>query len=185
MKNMHGELPFAFLPGAEAGCGRDGAFFHCYDQRKSLLETIAYIGPDFDLAMLGEYLEEEKEKGFLGIWDTGAEMTTISPAVIGRLELEPAKRAPILINGRVPAYPYDISLLLPNGWGRTRLGVYGFSNPGGHDFVIGMDIITEGELAVSTYAEKTSISFSSHAKGWIDFRSHDLRYHIRRPASKR
>jgi predicted aspartyl protease len=97
------------------------------------------------------------------LWDTGAVVTCITPAVRDRLKLLPfdADDAVMLagIGGEVPAGFSFVNICLPHNIEIKSCPVYVLDLPGDEDMIIGMDIITMGDFAVCNADGKTSFSF--------------------------
>lgn len=75
-----------------------------------------------------------------------------------------------MANGKIVAPRYNISLTLQNNVVFSNIQASLFTNNGdGFDFLIGMDIISQGSLAVTNYNGSMRISFEYPAHGTIDF----------------
>lgn len=113
-------------------------------------------------------------KQFKGIWDTGASGTVINSRIINELNLKPTGKVKILAvgdNGKVNEYitdTYSINIVLPN-----KVTIYGVvaakGEIGGGDALIGMDVITLGDLAITNSNHKTVMSFMTPSVQEIDF----------------
>ena len=107
---------------------------------------------------------------FDGIWDTGATGSLISANVVERCDLKQTGVATIrTANGNEDTVPtYIVNLRLPN-----QVVVMGIpvarGSFGDADVLIGMDVITKGDFAVSNWDGKTSFSFRVPSLGEIDF----------------
>ena len=107
---------------------------------------------------------------FDGIWDTGATGSLISANVVERCDLKQTGVATIrTANGNEDTVPtYIVNLRLPN-----QVVVMGIpvarGSFGDADVLIGMDVITKGDFAVSNWDGKTSFSFRVPSRGEIDF----------------
>lgn len=108
---------------------------------------------------------------FLALWDTGATRTCISEEVAKELKLVPTGKE--IINtpsGSSIQNSYLVDLLLPNGVVvqsvmviDTKIGSQQI------DLLIGMDIITLGDFAVSNFNNKTYFSFRTPSQEHIDY----------------
>jgi len=104
------------------------------------------------------------------LWDTGASCSLIRPEVAERLGLTAFSMTRMSTpSGKdIPTNVYAINLYLPNNVGfrdvRVLEGI-----PGDCDILIGMDVIGEGDFAVSNYNGKTTFSFRVPSCAEIDF----------------
>ncbi len=111
---------------------------------------------------------------YQAIWDTGATNTVISQKVVSDLGLKPSGKVTVQGVGAsgTPAHhecnTYLVNLLLPN-----QVGFYGVrvseNSIAGCDVLIGMDLITTGDLAITNHNGKTTFSFRFPACEEIDF----------------
>ena len=116
----------------------------------------------------------EFKKDFIPVkaqWDTGATGTCISKEVVKRLNLIP----PGMIRVQTPSgegtmNKYMINLILNNEVRVMNLSVMD-SEIGnqGIDVLIGMDIISLGDFAVSNYEGKTQFSFRIPSQEHIEY----------------
>jgi hypothetical protein len=95
------------------------------------------------------------------IWDTGATCTVINPSVQKNLNLCAVRRAIAKgVNSIEYADVVPIDINLPNGFiVRNILALVADINSGGSDVLIGMDIITQGDSAISSTGGETVFSF--------------------------
>ena len=116
-----------------------------------------------------EISQETEMTTFNALWDTGATCTVISSKVAKLLELATFSQTTINhANGQSVVNIHDISLTLPN---RTlfpfvrvlETELYGF------DLLIGMDIISQGDISISNKDGKTTFSFRLPSYREIDF----------------
>jgi hypothetical protein len=126
------------------------------------LDTPCYISKPFNPANgIPDYPKTE----FKALWDTGATGSVITPRAVEACGLKPMRRIrPILIqgvDGYEPSEAYVINLSLPDKITFHELTVV-LKNPGKDvwwDVIIGMDIISTGELIVKNVNSKTEWSF--------------------------
>lgn len=106
---------------------------------------------------------------FLGIWDTGATGTVISKNVVDKLHLMPIGKVKAFhADGESIVNVYVINLFLPNRVAFPLVRVTeGKLN--GADLLIGMDIITQGDLSVTNINGKTTFSFRLPSMKEIDY----------------
>ena len=107
------------------------------------------------------------------LWDTGATQTCITEALAKTLKLEPVgMREMRTAGGDVPTKVYHISLKLPNKMYIRQVEAMEVGNIGENiDALIGMDVITMGDFAISMKGSKTVFSFRIPSKETIDFRN--------------
>jgi len=96
---------------------------------------------------------------FPAIWDTGATGTVITSQVVEGCNLKPTGAAKVYgVNGSHNANCYLVDVWLPNGVIITNVrAVEGQIN--GASVLIGMNIISLGDFAISNYRGKTTFSF--------------------------
>lgn len=106
---------------------------------------------------------------YVALWDTGCSMTTIGRHVANDLELEAAQKISTnTVGGVVDANTYVVDILLPNVINIPSLLVQD-GELVGCDVLIGMDIIGQGDFAVSNILGETLFSFQIPSDKVIDF----------------
>lgn len=99
------------------------------------------------------------------IWDTGAQHCVITRSLCARLKLSPRAKASFAGVGGLVSGGTDVVYLSLSGDGDTFLialaGVVE-SLPGNVDMLIGMDVITQGDFAVSTNEGIITVAFSPY-----------------------
>ncbi len=122
---------------------------------------------------------------FDGIWDTGATGSLISANVVERCDLKQTGVATIrTANGNEDTVPtYVINLRLPNQVVVMGIPV-ALGSFGDADVLIGMDVITKGDFAVSNWDGKTSFSFRVPSRGETDFVKEEERSRRKRRARR-
>lgn len=108
-------------------------------------------------------------KPFVAIWDTGATNTVITSSVVNELSLSPSGRVTVVgVHGANETNTYMVNVILPN-----KVGCVGVRVSEGQlrdaDVLIGMDIITSGDFAISNAEGKTCWTFRIPAVSEIDF----------------
>ncbi len=104
------------------------------------------------------------------LWDTGATKSVISPVVASTLSLSPVGTVNVAHAGGVGQSPtYVVNLTLPNRVGINGILVYQFPGGGGFEMLIGMDIISHGDLSVTNVGGKTCMSFRMPSVAEHDF----------------
>ena len=105
-----------------------------------------------------------------GVWDTGASMTVISQRVVTDLSLSCIDRQPQhTANREREAGVYLVEIILPNRVRFQALRVMDGELVQGVDILIGMDIISQGDFAVTNHQGKTFLSFQIPSRRRIDF----------------
>lgn len=106
---------------------------------------------------------------FRALWDTGATGTVISPKVVADLGLKSVQKSNMThADGTVEVDVYVINIRLPNGVGFSMVPVL-CSNITGTDVLIGMDIISQGDFALTNVGKKTVFSFRVPSVETIDY----------------
>jgi hypothetical protein len=109
-------------------------------------------------------------KEYDGIWDTGATASVVTERVVTECGL---KQIGIVeahgVDGKYLTEVYLMSLRVPNGVGWPFMKVTKGKLPPGADVLIGMDIISRGDFAVTNFQGKTAFSFRWPSMERIDF----------------
>jgi len=131
-----------------------------------VLNSQAWIGPAF---IASGAVGPTALKSYLAIWDTGATGTVVSQNVIDQLGLKPVGMTVASgIQGDHNTEVYLICVGLPNGVGFPSIkATRGIIR--GADVLIGMDIITRGDFAITHQNGKTCFSFRCPSCETIDF----------------
>lgn len=105
------------------------------------------------------------------LWDTGATASCISSEVAKNLGMIPTGRRAIATpSGRTTVNTYEIDIVLPNNVRIAGVPVSDSSiGSQGLGMLIGMDIISMGDFAVTTAGGKTIFSYVMPSIGAIDF----------------
>ena len=104
-----------------------------------------------------------------GIWDTGATGSAITSEVAKKLGLKPITMTDVHTAGGIRACNvYMVDLLLPNDILVSNVQVTE-ADMTSNDVLIGMDIITLGDFAITNFGGKTRFSFSIPSTRTIDF----------------
>ena len=106
-----------------------------------------------------------------GLWDTGATASCISPEVATNLKLASVGISNVNHAGGVgTSSKYLVNFFLPNSVGVAGVLVHEFAAvPGDFGVIIGMDIISRGDFAVTHEDGKGCVSFRMPSCGQIDF----------------
>ena len=129
---------------------------------------------------LWEQGKQTKMHPFKAIWDTGATASVISRAVVDTCQLKPIGFGKVYhAQGESTTEVYVVSIKLPNGVlispVRVTRGVLKDT-----DVLIGMDIISKGDFAVTNRGNRTRFSFRIPSRADIDFVSEDRHVNARR-----
>lgn len=147
-----------------------GAFTIDYPHMKNRLES--------DLTVFdgnGKPSSDRSEKKWRALWDTGATMSCISQRIADELQLQPLQIIKVYsATNEVLAITYYVGLLLPNHF-TTKVIAAGVPRMSDDvDIVIGMDVISKGDFAVTNVNRKTSFSFRIPSKKRIDYMQEPL-----------
>ncbi len=111
-------------------------------------------------------------KTYNGIWDTGATQTAITKRAVNDCALKPISMCQVKgVNQTRLANVYLINARLQNKVEFVELRAIEVDELLGKnvDLLIGMDIIGEGDFAVSNYQGKTTFTFQMPSQAKIDF----------------
>lgn len=106
-------------------------------------------------------------------WDCGATVTSISAELANMLNLKPIGTSNVdTTSSTMRTNVYDIEFFLRDSDDYMNVQVYETPviHKTGIDMLIGMDIISKGDFAISTYKGQTCFSFRIPSKGHIDFK---------------
>lgn len=107
---------------------------------------------------------------FKAIWDTGATNSVITEAVVSACGLAPVGITQVHgVNSTSLSETYLVNILLPNATGVPNVKVTKGTLGGGSDVLIGMDIITLGDFAITNLNGKTVFSFCMPSHRSLDF----------------
>jgi len=107
---------------------------------------------------------------FVAIWDTGATGSVITQAIIDSCSLVPTGMALMHhAQGSSQVETYLVNIGLPNGVLVYGVRVTKGELPGGGDMLIGMNIISKGDFAVTNFNGITKFSFRFPSVAHIDF----------------
>ncbi len=104
------------------------------------------------------------------IWDTGATSSAISTRLARALRLKASGQlVSYTANGAMNCMLYYVNVQMPNGITFTRVRASGVNLSSTVDMLIGMDVITTGDFAITNHKGKTCMSFRAPSKERIDF----------------
>ena len=102
------------------------------------------------------------------MWDTGADTTIISSRIVRDLQLKPYKQGGIAgIGGASDSNVYLVHILVPTGDFVTYVEVME-SDFEDYDAIIGMDVITFGDLLITNADGKTTFQFRTPSEGGVN-----------------
>lgn len=112
-----------------------------------------------------------KSDKVIALWDTGATNTCISEELALKLSLVSTGKIDICgSTGSSEQNTYLVDIILPNNVKINDLMVIDSSiGKQNLDMLIGMDIIGQGDFAVSNYNNKTAFSFRTPSEKKIDY----------------
>ena len=143
------------------------AFTTKYNGHRNVLENKIYLAEAFDPAdksIIPQWHE------FNCIWDTGASNTVITSKVANGLGLIPTGKAVChTAGGKAIVNTYLVNIKLPNkvAFAAVRVTEGDIFEP--HDALIGMDIISKGDLAITNKDGITWMSYQYPSIERIDF----------------
>ena len=149
------------------------AFTVKYNGSASSLRTKCGVCQGISLQDLNRGIPHPPVKEYVAVWDTGAEVSSISHRVVKELGLLPVGRAKnYTAAGVVDVNTYVINIQLPMHLGVALLQVTG-NDLGDVDMLIGMDVISKGDFAVTSFGGITTFSFRIPSKETIDYVAQD------------
>ena len=141
------------------------AFTLSYENNAKFLQTKCTITK----ATSNPSFKPFEQKTINAIWDTGAEMSAVSKDVVEKLGLIPVGKAKnYTAGGIVNVDIFVINIQLPSNIGFEMIPVTG-NELGDTDMLIGMDIISKGDFAITNVSGKTVFSFRIPSVKTIDF----------------
>lgn len=115
-------------------------------------------------------IDDYNFKKYNAIWDTGATGSVITEKVAKELDLKPTGMALVsTASGENFANTYIVNIWLPNKVVFGELKVIEGKIQGENEVLIGMDVISSGDFAVTNYDGKTVFTFRSPSAKCIDF----------------
>jgi uncharacterized protein YchJ len=133
------------------------------------IQSACHVCPGFDPRTTPQHLHPPF-KDFVGIWDTGASMTAIDQRVIDACGLIPTGVAMNnTANGLFQTETYLVNLKVPNGVAFPSVVVTRADLGDKVDVLIGMDIMTHGDLALTNVGGMTVFTFRVPSMLRVDF----------------
>lgn len=107
---------------------------------------------------------------FKAVWDTGATSTSITPNVVSQCGLKPTGMINMsTANGMRRAETFIVNVALQNGMVVEQVNVAVSELAPGIDVLIGMDIITLGDFAITNRNGRTVFSFRVPSQAEYDY----------------
>lgn len=145
------------------------SFIVKYNKIENQLRTKIKVGKAFDPETKKEKLPL---KEFNAVWDTGATNTVISQRVIEECELVPIGIALVHTSGGVKlSEVFVVNIMLPTKVDFSFMRVTKSNLTQDIDVLIGMDIITQGDFAITDKNSKTTFSFRTPSILSIEFKA--------------
>jgi len=115
-------------------------------------------------------LKDYDHKRYNSIWDTGATGSVITKKIVQEFDLKPAGMVEVhTASDTKMANTYLVNIWLPNKVLVYNLVVIEGKIVGQCEVLIGMDIISKGDFAVTNYNGRTVFTFRFPSVGCIDF----------------
>ncbi len=143
------------------------SFTRRYNHIAGVISSTVFVYPAFKLEEVNDLPQCKK---YWAIWDTAATSTVITRQVIEDLKLPPKGMVKVNTSGGpIQSSVYQIALVLASRVGVSELKVTEAPLVKGAHVLIGMDIISLGDFAISNAGGKTTFSFRSPSLHEIDF----------------
>jgi len=116
--------------------------------------------------------DEERTIEFTALWDTGAKTTFISDKIIQECKLVPSGKTLHVSGGRAEPFETEmfiISVFLPNGVVVSPLRIGRVERLTKGDILLGMDIISLGDFAITNQNSQTIFTFCMPSTHSLDF----------------
>lgn len=133
----------------------------------NVLVTETFISQAFDPATNKTKIDFRK---YNSLWDTGATNSAISQKVVDECSLKPIGVVNVSHAGGISQhYTYLVNIFLRNHVGVSNIRVTQANLDPSTDILIGMDIITLGDFAITNVNGETVFSFRTPSVECIDF----------------
>jgi len=123
------------------------------------------------ISLPGDIEKLKEAKTLRGLWDTGATNCVITKKTAEKLGLKPIGIAPVYhAGGKTFENEYFVNIYLPNNvyFPNSRITECR-DTTGRFDFIIGMNIISRGDFAITNCNGRTTVSFRWPSLKEIDF----------------
>ena len=132
------------------------------------------------LVSTGQAVVPSNIEKFEAIWDTGATNTAASSAVIAKLGSQPITFTHIATGGGIVTAPVHLlNIVLPNNVIIPNITVTELKDLNSCDVLIGMNVITRGDFALTHVDGKTCFSFRMPSHKPIDFVPESNRHNLK------
>lgn len=143
------------------------SFTVVYNGRVNVLKTEVFVAMAFDPSQTKTFPTTNK---FIAIWDTGATNSVITKKIVDECSLKPIAMTEVhTASGTKHSEVFLVNIGLPNKVAFTHVKVAEGILFGDTDILIGMDIISQGDFAVTNSDGKTTFSFRIPSTETIDF----------------
>jgi len=144
------------------------AFASSYTRLSNVLINEVYISRT--VSSSPQIIRPSDAKQYKALWDTGATGSVITRKVVDECGLKPISRATVHhAKGTSTTPVYLVSIFLPNQVCFPSMRVTEGDLAGEVEVLIGMDIISKGDFAVSNKDGKTAFTFRMPSLERIDF----------------
>ena len=144
-----------------------------YKQINSLTQSFKGIAKIITSPIVIENLYSEEKGQTNAIWDTGATNSVITETFAKKLNLIPSGKAIVLgVHGQKKVNMFPIKITLNNEALSFTIPVtecMDLTDDGSCEFLLGMDIISHGDLAITNFGGNTKMSFRVPFVEPIDF----------------
>ena len=152
------------------------SFTTFYPHITNILSSEIFVSPYDPIYKPTDKLPQTAKK-YNAIWDTGATNSVITEKIVQDLNLNHSGFSEVMTaDGKIRERPfYYVSMFLPNNVTVELIRATSAPNIGPYaDILVGMDIVSIGDLAISNYQGKTVFSFRAPSQGITDYaNSHD------------
>ncbi len=148
---------------------RVDAFTSKYTGRSNILANEVYISQAFAPSSSSTKIPTNAKK-FIAVWDTGATGSVITKRVVSDCGLKPIGMTKVnTAKGEATTAVYLANVFLPNNVAFSHVKMTEGELAGNIEVLIGMDIISQGDFAVTNKDGKTVFSFRIPSIECIDF----------------
>ncbi len=148
------------------------AFTKEHDFIAPVIYTLAGISAPIALEDSEKLLPEDARIQWrTALWDTGATHTSISDRLAAQLDLEPFAFVEVATSAGLVQMPiYSVHFVLPSRLVFLNIQAIGFIYTDDDcDIIIGMDIMTQGDLSMTNMEGRTVFSFRIPSLHTLDF----------------
>lgn len=145
------------------------AFPTYFDRKTNQIITDVFVSDTLQKVPVPAYDDPQALK-CKSLWDTGATNTVISQRLVTSLNLSVISKTQIFgVNNLSETTIHAIDLWLPNHCVIRKIPAAKGELSQDSDVLIGMDIISRGDLSISNFNDRTIFSFRYPSVGNIDF----------------